>query len=485
MPASTVLANSLTADPTHAPFPASVLAALRAQLRALPPPSALWLAFSGGRDSLVLLDVLAELRASLPAPLLAVHIDHGLAADRRIWATRCAAEADLRAVPFREFAITSRPPAGDSIEAWARAERYALLAAQLPAGGVLLTAHHEDDQAETFLLNALRGAGPRGLRGIAPRRRLGGGWVVRPLLNCPGEALATWATSRGLRGIEDPMNADRRHARNFLRHEVLPLLRQRWPAVASVLARDARHQAGLAEGLERTAEALLGEVTDATGLRWRALVNLPASLAREVFTLWLVQRGQPAPDDRQWRQIARDFLHSRADSQPARHVGDAVLRRYREHFCLLPSDQDQAPFAQQRWCADQPLTLAGGVLRALPVTGEGMAARFIRAGVQVRARRGGERCRLPGRAHHSAVKKILQAAGVPPWLRPNLPLLYAGETLAAISDLVVCEGFGAGPDEPGFKLFFEPSGLTPDIQAWQHPVIEFDAPATPPATPHA
>lgn len=485
MPDSTVSANSLTADPSHAQFPASVLAALRAQLRALPPPSALWVAFSGGRDSLVLLDTLAELRASLPAPLFAAHVDHGLAADRRIWAMRCAAEAEARAVPFREFTITSRPSAGDSLEAWARAERYALLAAQLPAGGVLLTAHHEDDQAETFLLNALRGAGPRGLRGIAPRRRLGAGWVVRPLLNCPGEAVARWAAQRGLQGIEDPMNADRRHARNFLRHEVLPLLRKRWPAVATVLARDARHQARLAEGLERAAEALLSEVTDATGLRWRALVNLPSTLARDVFTLWLAQHGLHMPNDRQWHQIARDFLHSRPDRQPALGMGATVLRRYREHFCLVASVSDKAPLADQRWWADQPLMLAVGVLRALPVTGEGLAARFIRAGVKVRARRGGERCRLPGRAHHSAVKKILQAAGVPPWLRANLPLLYVGETLAAIGDLLVCEGFAAGPGEPGFKLSFELTGLTPDTQAWQHSRIDSAAHPAPPVIPHA
>ena len=480
MPDSIASVNLPTAESS---LVAAVQAGLETLLVGLPRPTRIWLGFSGGRDSLVLLDVLAQMRDRLPAPLVAVHVDHGLAENSAAWAARCAGEAATRGIEFLPLQVTNKPGAGESLEAWARDARYGVLAAHLPRDAVVLTAHHADDLGETFLLNALRGAGPHGLRGIAPTRRLGAGWLVRPLLEVAGSAIAAWAEARALVPVEDPMNADRRLARAFVRHEVMPLLTTHWPAARTILARNAQHQSTVAASLDAFADHLLADGVQAgSALRVAPLTTLSPVLARELVRRWLNLRGVAAPDGRTWREIQTSLLTAGADRQPAIRMGNLVLRRYAGLLHLV-ADTASLPFAQV-WSVPEDLSLPHGRLVAAPVVGAGLAQRWLLQGLTVRSRLGGERCRLPGRAHHTRLKHVLQSLRVPPWVREGLPLIYLGDTLIAIADLVVCDGFAAGPDESGIRLSWQPQGLPSAVGAWHHPGMSTPHPESARASGH-
>lgn len=215
-----------------------------AKVHALAPDaSGYWVAYSGGLDSQVLLHALAAVREQLPAPVGALHINHNLQPDASAWAEQCRAVCAELGITYRALSIQAHAQPGESPEAAARAARYQALVDAVPEGGVLLTAHHQDDQAETLLLQLVRGAGPKGLAAMPERALLGDVPLLRPLLNVSRAALLDYAEQHRLRWLEDPTNASTEYDRNFLRHEILPLLKQRWPATSLVLARSAQHQA--------------------------------------------------------------------------------------------------------------------------------------------------------------------------------------------------------------------------------------------------
>ncbi|MBT8093949.1 MAG: tRNA lysidine(34) synthetase TilS, partial [Gammaproteobacteria bacterium] len=212
------------------------LAALRTEV---PAPSRYVLAYSGGLDSTVLAHALAA--SATGVPVIAVHIDHGLHAESSQWSEHCRDFAAGLGIEFRCRKVLVQLESGKGPEASAREARYSALHAEIEPGDWLLSAHHREDQAETLLLNLVRGSGPAGIAGIGAVRRFGCGWLVRPLLHVDREALQGYAGRQGLQWLEDPSNTDRRFDRNFLRHEVLPRLKTRWPDIAARLQRSARH----------------------------------------------------------------------------------------------------------------------------------------------------------------------------------------------------------------------------------------------------
>ena len=196
-------------------------------------PASRWLvAFSGGIDSTVLLHALSGSRAPLQAEIIAIHVDHGLHPDSRQWAMHCQQFAEQLEVPYISKRITVDDELRSGPEAAARQARYAVLQTLLIDGDCLLSAHHEEDQAETLLLSLMRGSGPAGLAGIGAAQEFGQGRLLRPLLGVSGEAIQDYAQRHELSWIEDPSNADTRFDRNFLRREIMPRLASRWPAVS-------------------------------------------------------------------------------------------------------------------------------------------------------------------------------------------------------------------------------------------------------------
>ncbi|MBI3776520.1 MAG: tRNA lysidine(34) synthetase TilS [Gammaproteobacteria bacterium] len=427
-------------------------------------------AYSGGVDSHALLHALVQLRAQFPGVELgAIHVNHGLQLSSTEWAQHCVQVCAELGVACEVRAVDARALVGTSPEDAARVARYTVFTGLLQPGDVLFTAHHQDDQAETLLLQLLRGAGPRGLAGMAELSRFAHGWLARPLLECSRAALREYALAQQLHWIDDPSNSDTRFDRNYLRHEILPRLQRRWPAASVTLARSAQLCAEAAEVLEVSARADLHAVAipptpalaiaelakrntgllpppagKGSGLSVSKLLCLSPARQRNVLRFWIEQLGLPLPQQRHLERLQRDVLHAAADAEPRMHWPGADVRRYRDALYALPPVPGFDASQQWTWNLDAPLHIAGaGTLAPRREQGAGLRAEACAAGVRVAFRSGGERIRPAGRAHHATLKNLFQQAGVPPWQRARVPLLYIGTELAAVAGYWYADEFAA------------------------------------------
>jgi tRNA(Ile)-lysidine synthase len=419
------------------------------QLRRHPGTSCYQVAFSGGLDSHVLLHALCKLRAVLDAEIGAVHVNHGLQQDAGHWESHCRQLcADLQ-VPYASLKVDGTARRGESPEAAARRARYTALADWLPAQHYLLTAQHQDDQAETLLLQLLRGSGVSGLAAMPVLTTLGAGRHLRPLLAVTREALYQYAIANKLAWIEDPSNTDTRFDRNYLRQQVLPVLRERWPAVASSLSRSASHCADAARLLADLAEQDLHALTGRENtLSLAGLVALPYTRQSNVLRHWIKRISGKTPSAAVLARIMNDVTGSRRDSEPCVRWGGFEIRRYREELFLLHQAGSEDQPGALEWALAGPLALpgSGGVLTATAETGRGIRAAAVPAGrVRVAWRQGGE-----------YLKKLFQEQGIPPWERSRIPLIYIEDQLAAVAGMWVCEPFQAGPAESGFIINWLP-----------------------------
>ena len=409
-------------------------------LEALPAAAGgLVLALSGGVDSVALLDLLARSTPAMRRGLRTVHVDHGLQPASAEWAQHCRSLSEGFGLECRIHRL--RLAAGPGIEARARAARYAALTAELAAGEVLVTAHHLDDQAETFLLRALRGAGERGLGAMRPLRSFGSGWLWRPLLGLPRASLEAHVRHAGLGWVEDPSNALLDHDRNFLRHAVLPVLRQRWPQAASSLALAARRSAEADERL-RTADAVdlaLCQGLDPARLAGDALRGLPAARRARVLRAFVEANGAPQLPSPVLDQIERELLRARPDSEACVQWRGWSLRAWRDSLHLLRPHLPLPAGLDLPWDGRAPLPLPDGAQLGL-CDGQGrwVWGEPLPEPLRVRRRQGGERIRLSADRPRRSLKKALQELGIPPWLRVRLPLLFdASGELRAAGDLLL------------------------------------------------
>ncbi|MBA6411881.1 tRNA lysidine(34) synthetase TilS [Parahaliea sp. F7430] len=425
-----------------------------------------WLvAFSGGLDSTVLLHLLVSLRAANPdfPPLQALHIHHGLQSEADRWQRRCEQFCQTLAVPFicEQVRVTVE---GKGLEAAARDARYAAFESHLGAGEVLFVAQHKDDQVETFMLRLLRGAGVEGLAAMPPSRPLGQGQLFRPLLDVTREQLAHYAKEHGLPSIDDPSNADTTLDRNFLRHEVLPLLDSRWPAYRDTVARAAAHLRDAADQLRRA----LPEVPRCysrcgdPGLALAPLLDLPDSEAAQVLRDWLQQLGHTqAPASAPLLEFLRQLRAGDSSSQAQLQSAGICLQRFQQGLYCLPAALDEAlPESQQLELGESYTDPALGTLSLVQAEGPGLALQAGEA-LSLRWRSGGERCRLPGRAGTRSLKKLLQEAKVPPWWRNRVPLLYLGDELLAVGDLWLCDSSRLQAIGPSWQVRWKRNTPTP------------------------
>ena len=422
---------------------------IRTALAATGAPVTLRIAYSGGRDSHVLLHWLAGQRAALaPHRLRAVHVEHGLHPDCARWAEHCAAVCAALGVPLDVRRVDARAARGESAEAAARTARYAALAADMQAGDLLLTAHHQADQAETVLLALLRGAGLAGAGAMPGLRRFGRGWLLRPLLDWPAADLASYAHAHALQWVEDPSNGDARFDRNFLRGQILPLLGTRWPAAGAGLARHAAHAA--------EAQALLDELAAADGatadtLAVTQLAALSAPRQRNLLRGWLRAKGVAAPSRARLEALRHQALTAGADRLPYLPLGEHAVRIWQGRLHLTPEPLPAAPAGPVQWRLDAPLDLPGsGRLQAQVCDGDGIAAALLGepAVVEVRFRSdvGGK-----------ALKKRLQAMAVPPWERGRVPLLFRGAQLLQAAGQAPRTHARAADGQPGYRIVWQPA----------------------------
>lgn len=421
-------------------------------------------ALSGGLDSSVLLHATNRLKESLPnLKVSAVHVHHGLSDNADTWDAHCETLCSRLAVPYRRLTVDARAATGESPEEKARDCRYQALASVLGKGECLLSAHHQDDQAETLLLQLLRGAGPRGLAAMPAICVLGRGRLVRPLLGFSRRQLHDYARGHGITWVDDDSNADTSLDRNFLRHQVVPTLKQRWPAMAVTLSRSAGHIAESAALLDELAAIDLAQCQGSgaadrsggagvSGLDIIALGQLHSPRQRNLLRYWLRQQDLPVPQSQQMEHILTDVLQARPDRTPCVQWSGAEVRRYRERLFAMAPLPPHDRHARYGWNLTDPLTLPVGCLRSVPVSGKGLRANLEPTGVTVAFRQGGEVCQPVGRQHRHELKKLFQEAGVPPWQRDRIPLLYVENELVAVAGLWVCQQFAAGANEAGLEL---------------------------------
>ncbi len=389
-------------------------------------------AYSGGLDSHVLLRAAHRwCHEHGAATVRAVYIDHGLQQCSGDWAKHCQHQCNTLGIAYESLAVSVSATVGESPEQAARTARYQALAGLLSKGEILLTAHHADDQAETLLLQLLRGAGVAGLASMPLCKDFSQGVLARPLLSTTREQLQDAAVALALDWVEDTTNRDTRFDRNYLRHEILPRLKARWPATAASVSRSAGHCAEaslLLHDLGATDAAIESPV-----LSVQSLTDLSGARRRNVLRQWIEQHGFVPPSTVKMRHLECDLVMASAGSSGQLQFGSAQIVRHRDRLYIgHHSLFNEAPAFLYQWTdRSQPLLIeeTGQQLTAgdIPLPWSADSRPLV-----VMSRQGGEKIKLNARMHTQSVKSLLQQMGQPPWERSRLPFVWCNDELIGI-----------------------------------------------------
>ena len=351
--------------------------------------------------------------------------------------------------------VDASRPGKESPESWARHKRYAAIENILAEGEILLTAHHQDDQLETLLLRLLRGSGVMGLASMRAVRQFGRGLHARPLLHFSRAQLLDYAGQNNLDWIDDPSNTDRQVDRNFVRHEIIPVIKQRWPSAALPVTRAIRLFSDTQELLDEVAQQDLlscsTEKPDVVAVDCVKRLSVPRQ--KNMVRYWSRALNLPSPDSRQVSHIVSDVIGSRHDSSARVRWKGAELQRYGNYMYLAAPLEEFDGSATQEWDFTGPCRLQYGELTAVESYGNGIKKELcVGAPVEVRYRTGGEEIRLPGRHCSHKLKKLFQETGTPPWLRERVPLIYVDNRLAMVAGYWTDADFVAAADESSWMI---------------------------------
>ena len=422
----------------------------------VPRGSSLVLGLSGGVDSVVLLHLLGQISPQFSWRLRALHVHHGISPHADNWAAFCTELCAKYSIPLQLEHVDIKPLRSMGIEAAARQLRHAALARQ-PVDFIIL-AHHRDDQAETLLLQLLRGAGVRGgsampllkPRHLAPT-------LLRPLLDVERSELEIYARQHELQWVEDDSNQDVSYPRNFLRHQVLPVLEQRFPAYRATLARSARHFAEASELLdELAAQDAMFAIQDKR-LSVAALRQFSSARGKNLLRHFLVKHGAPIPDSTRLDEMLRQLCEAGEGAQIRVTWQDWQLRCYRNHAYVLPVTLPAAEFAIV-WQGETEIILPAshGVLQFERVTGQGLSlAKLQQKIATIRPRQGSASIQLDNARPRQSLRNLLQQQSVPPWQRELLPLLYCGDELVCIPGVAYAAAYVAQADEEGVLVSWQ------------------------------
>lgn len=420
-----------------------------------------YVAFSGGLDSHVLLHALFCLAADYPFSLYAIHVDHSIQTMSADWADHCQVICDDLGIPLITRKVTVDALKGESLEAIARDARYSALAEALPVNGICMTAQHLNDQAETVVLQLLRGAGMHGMAAMPATKAFAAGRMLRPLLGYTRASLHEYASIEGLNWLEDPSNQDYRFDRNYLRIKILPALRARWPGMDKSFSHSASHAA--------SAVSLLDEIGQSDLVRCQARDNhfFPPAIAslradiladlspvhqKNALRCWVRMGGLTVPGNERLQTLSRLLNESTGKGAVVWPAG--AFRLYNNLLWLCDSPDLNLPGEEMlEWSPDRPLQLCKPELnlQATKLMGDGVALSAVEGSVlQVRFRQGGEVCKMSGEHGNKSLKNLLQDLAVPPWLRASLPLIYLHGELIAVSCLWSSPHYLPSVDEEGY-----------------------------------
>lgn len=416
----------------------------------VPPGSSLLVGLSGGIDSVVLLHLLAQLSARFSWQISALHVHHGISAHADSWANFCTELCAECAIPLKVERVDINPLRAMGIEAAARQLRHAALARQ--SVDFIVLAHHRDDQAETLLLQLLRGAGVRGASAmplLKPRKDLPS--LLRPLLHIERRELETYASEHNLRWIEDDSNADVSYPRNFLRHSVLPVLAQRFPAYRSTLARSAGHFAEAAELLDELAELDASSAIQGERLSVEVLRQLSKARGKNLLRFFLAIQNAPIPDSTRLAEMLRQLCEAGEGAQIRITWQEWQLRCYREYAYALPVTQPAAVFSIV-WQGESEIMLPAshGVIHFEFVTGQGLSLNKLQQSVvTIRSKAGSESILVSALRPRQSLRNLLPQQNIPPWQRELLPLLFCDNELIYVPTVATSSGYAAQAGEEG------------------------------------
>jgi len=406
---------------------------LLARLGRLPTPQRYWVGFSGGADSTALLQSLFECRERLPAPLHAIHFHHGLRKEADAWQEHCRGFCLERDIPYHSERLEIFTGARSSTEEEARNCRYRAVAKLLSKDEMYLTAHHAEDQAETLFLNLMRGSGIEGLAGIPELRNLELGWVARPLLDLRRNQLIGFLEARGLEWLSDPSNDDLSFDRNYVRQDLFPLLERRWPGLVSRLSRTARNARITSAAMAMFIEHQSGElIRDRLKMPLLQLLELEPEMQTLILRQWLRRHEVPVLPEARLQEFLKQLSNADPTSNAEVQWEDWMIKLYqhelwlhrRKPFMACPDRHWQGGMELDLGPDSGKLVLAGEILSPPP-------------GWKVRARRPGDRIRTVAHGPSRKIKHFFQAASIPPWLRPGIPVLEWDGEPVAMGDWVI------------------------------------------------
>jgi tRNA(Ile)-lysidine synthase len=390
------------------------------------------IAYSGGVDSHVLLVALAQLKQQYNLQLSAIHVNHNISPQAKVWAEHCQQVCHALNIPIKILNVTVENNAKEGLEARARKKRYEAINECLSKETFLMTGHHQDDQAETVLLQLCRGTGLTGLTGMSPLKKMLGFMLARPLLNVSRAEIEVFAQEYALDYIQDDSNADESLRRNYVRQTIIPQLQTRWPAVMPAMAQAAEHCAESKILLDEFIAELLPQVVNEGRLSLERLLHYSEPRQRALLRMWLSTHRLSMPSTAKLNCLMTEVIHASLDRCPMIHWQGHAIRRFKNDLYItdypLPSYKNFE--LSVAWNDSGPLVLPHNSEPILLADFGVPLAELENKKLSIRFRRGGERLFLNGQ-HHS-LKKLFQEWGVPEWERSRIPLLFVDGELKAL-----------------------------------------------------
>jgi len=426
---------------------------------------------SGGADSTALVHALCKVRERLRVPFSAVHVNHGIHAESNLWQRQCEQFCRGQGVELTCLQIELKHASGKGLEAEARQLRYEAMSSLLGPADCLLTAHHADDQAETLLLNLMRGSGVDGLTAMPESRPLGDGYLQRPLLRFKNSVLKDYLHRHEIEWIEDPSNQYLNHDRNFVRHELIPLMEKRWPEVNQRLLltqdamTDARHL------LERLADEYLEpNLYHPFVLHITPKCITEPQLFRLVVRRWMRQSGVPVIPAYKLGTFVDQVKRADSDHKISVSWDRCLLRWYKDRL-WLQTDSEIMPCPAVRWPGGQTELDLGEDVGLMSIKAMEPTQRQLSPVIDMFT---GSRFRVDSRvnirdavisqgSHHKSLKKLFQANEIPPWLRNSIPICLLDDEIVALGDWCFDEQFANWLSDHGIGLYWRP----------RHPILMY------------
>lgn len=425
-----------------------------------------WIAYSGGLDSHALLHLLSQ---SFPLQqLTAIHINHGLSVNANLWQEHCRKTCEQLNVAFQAISVNAHPFPGQSPEAAARNARYDALITVIENNAALITAHQQDDQAETVLLQMLRGGGTAGLAAMPAKKIFGQGVLIRPLLNFTRADLLEYAQYHHLKWIDDESNNESRFDRNYLRLELFPMISQRWPHIKSILTKFSKQCADDEAILQTMSQIDINFCQDESdnSLIISKLLQLDEIRQRNTLRYWLRHFLGIFPSRNIIEAIQDNVLKAKKDAQPIVEWQDMKICRYEDHLYILREWQSLNSQEIIYWHnLREPLNLPArlGYLTATWVVTPTFPVLNLphNAELQIKFRIGGERLHIIGRSGSHPLKKLFQEWHIPPWLRDRVPLIYYDDKFIAVPGLGIAQQNASRIGESGYLIQWHTQSPSP------------------------